>query len=80
MDNCIVLLVVYLVRLLVSLSLPTPKCSHLNKNIKRTAALRSESQNWHENIEMQFCKEGAGFVLIDGKCHAFSKGDNMLHF
>ena len=50
----------------------------LNKNIKRTAALRSESQNWHENIEMQFCKEGEGFVLIDGKCHAFSKGDIAL--
>ena len=25
----------------------------LNKNIKRTAALHSESQNWHENIEIQ---------------------------
>ena len=43
----------------------------LNKNINRTATLRSESQNWHENIEIQFCKAGAGFVLIDGKCHAF---------
>lgn len=50
----------------------------LNKNIKRTAALRSESQNWHESIEIQFCKEGEGFVLIDGKCHAFSKGDIAL--
>ena len=50
----------------------------LNKNIKRTAALRSESQNWHENIEIQFCEEGEGFVLIDGKCHAFSKGDIAL--
>ncbi len=50
----------------------------LNENIKRTAALRSKSQNWHENIEIQFCKEGEGFVLIDGKCHAFSKGDIAL--
>ncbi len=50
----------------------------LNENIKRTALLRSESQNWHENIEIQFCKEGEGFVLIDGKCHAFSKGDIIL--
>ena len=50
----------------------------LNKNIKRTASLRSESQNWHENIEIQFCKEGNGFVLIDGKCHAFSRGDIAL--
>jgi len=50
----------------------------LNKNIKRTAALRSESQNWHENIEIQFCNEGEGFVLIGGTCHAFSKGDMAL--
>ncbi len=50
----------------------------LNENIERTAALRSEKQNWHENIEIQFCKEGDGAVLIDGKCHAFSKGDIAL--
>lgn len=30
----------------------------LNENIKRTATLCSENQNWHENIEIQFCKEG----------------------
>ena len=50
----------------------------LNNNIKRTANLCSESQNWHENIEIQFCKEGEGGVLIDGKCYAFSKGDIAL--
>ena len=50
----------------------------LNENIQRTSALRSQSQNWHENIEIQFCKAGEGFVLIDGKCHIFSKGDIAL--
>ena len=50
----------------------------LNENIRRTATLRSKNQNWHENIEIQFCKEGEGSVLIDGKCHAFSKGDVAL--
>lgn len=50
----------------------------LNENIRRTSILRSKNQNWHENIEIQFCKEGEGFVLIDGKCHAFSKGDVAL--
>lgn len=50
----------------------------LNNNIKRTANLCSESQNWHENIEIQFCKEGEGVVLIDGKFHAFSKGSIAL--
>ncbi len=58
----------------------------LNDNIKRTANLYSESQNWHENIEIQFCKEGEGFVLIDGKYHEFSKGSialidsNVIHY
>lgn len=46
-----------------------------NDDIKRSATLFSENQNWHENIEIQYCKEGEGFVLIDGKRHAFSKGD-----
>ena len=50
----------------------------LNENMQRTTTLRSKSQNWHENIEIQFCKDGEGFVLIDGKCHAFSKGDIAL--
>ena len=50
----------------------------LNNNIKRTATLYSENQNWHENIEIQFCKDGDGFVLIDGKCHTFSNGDIAL--
>ena len=50
----------------------------LNDNIKRTANLCSESQNWHENIEIQFCKEGEGEVLIDGKCYALTKGSIAL--
>ena len=50
----------------------------LNDNITRTATLSSESQNWHENIEIQLCKEGEGGILIDGKHYAFSKGDIAL--
>ena len=50
----------------------------LNDNITRTATLCSESQNWHENIEIQFCKAGEGGVLIDGKRYSFSKGDIVL--
>lgn len=50
----------------------------LNDNITRTATLCSESQNWHENIEIQFCKEGEGGVLIDGKHYTFSRGDIAL--
>lgn len=50
----------------------------LHDNIKRTATLCSESQNWHENVEIQFCREGEGAVLIDGRHHSFSKGDIAL--
>ena len=52
----------------------------LNKNINRTATLRSESQNWHENIEIQFCKEGAGFALIDSDAiHYTFSNTNMIY-
>lgn len=50
----------------------------LNDGIKRSANLCSESQNWHENLEIQFCKEGEGEVLIDGKCYVLSKGSIAL--
>ena len=57
-----------------------------NDDLKRTSSLRSENQNWHENIEIQYCKEGEGFVLIDGKCYGFKAGDiavidsNSIHY
>ncbi len=58
----------------------------LNDDLKRTACLRSENQNWHENIEIQYCKEGEGFVLIDGKRYDFKAGElavidsNSIHY
>ena len=55
-------------------------------DLKRTSILSSKSHNWHENIEIQLCKEGEGFVLIDGECYDFKKGDiaiidsNSIHY
>ena len=55
-------------------------------NIKRNSILSSKSYNWHENIEIQYCKEGQGYVLIDGKCYDFKQGDiaivdsNSIHY
>lgn len=50
----------------------------LSDNIKRTPLLYSESQNWHENIEIQYCHNGEGFVRIDGMTHEFGAGDIAL--
>lgn len=58
----------------------------LNDNIRRTASRHSEAQNWHENLEIQFCKEGNGAVLIDGKQYGLSRGaiavinSNAIHY
>lgn len=58
----------------------------LNDNLNRTSNLRSENMNWHENIEIQYCKAGEGVVLIDGKHYDFKAGDiavigsNSIHY
>jgi hypothetical protein len=58
----------------------------LNKNLTRTPLRYSEKQNWHENLEIQFCLEGQGKVIIDGKQHEFNKNDivvvnsNSIHY
>lgn len=58
----------------------------LGENITRTPFLRSEKQNWHDNIEIQLCVEGEGYVLIDGKLYELKKGDiavidsNSIHY
>ena len=55
-------------------------------NLKRTSILSSKSHNWHENIEIQYCKEGQGYVLVDGICYDFKPGDiaivdsNSIHY
>ncbi len=42
--------------------------------------------NWHENLELQFCTEGMGTVLLDGKKVPFNVDDivvvnsNVIHY
>ena len=54
--------------------------------LKRTHKICSTSQNWHENVELQFCLNGEGEVLLDGEIYPFKKGDiivvnsNVIHY
>ena len=54
--------------------------------LKRTHKICSTSQNWHENVELQFCLNGLGEVLLDGEIYPFKKGDiivvnsNVIHY
>ena len=54
--------------------------------LKRTAANAGNPANWHENLEVQYCNEGEGYVLLDGQRHNVKKGDiivansNSIHF
>lgn len=58
----------------------------LNEDIVRSSVAFSQKQNWHDNIEIQVCTAGQGFVLIDGKKHPFNTGDivvidsNAIHY
>ncbi len=58
----------------------------LNENIRRTALLRSDAANWHENLELQIFTSGAGYVSMDGVRTDFTAGDvacinsGVLHY
>ncbi len=58
----------------------------LHIDLQRSPYLRSGEQNWHEDIEIQLCTDGQGWVLLDGKRYPFTKGDvavvnsNVLHY
>ena len=34
--------------------------------------------NWHRNIEILYCVQGNGKVMIDDKCYTFSEGDSLI--
>jgi len=54
--------------------------------IDRTPYNRSTEANWHENLEIQICISGTGYVLLDGERYAISPGDivvvnsNIIHY
>jgi AraC-like DNA-binding protein len=58
----------------------------LHVDLQRSPYLRSREQNWHEDIEIQLCTDGQGWVLLDGERYPFAKGDvavvnsNVLHY
>ncbi len=55
-------------------------------HIRRRADLPPQSTNWHENLEIQLCVQGEGFVQLDGEKWPFTVGDivvvnaNQVHY
>lgn len=47
----------------------------LTVDIERTEDTTSGQVNWHDNPELQWCKAGAGTVLLDGERGPFLPGD-----
>lgn len=58
----------------------------LNTNIKRDYYNVSNANNWHENLEIQFCTKGTGTILLDGKKYPFHENNiavvnsNAIHY
>lgn len=58
----------------------------LNIGLERNHFFQSKENNWHENIEIQLCTAGHGWVLLDGRRYTFSENDiivvnsNVLHY
>ncbi len=54
--------------------------------LSRTADNAENPANWHENLEVQYCNEGEGYVLLDGQRYSVKQGDiivansNSIHF
>lgn len=57
-----------------------------HSNIERTNLKYSKHTNWHENLEIELCTKGEGFILLDGERQEFQKGDiavinsNVIHY
>ena len=57
-----------------------------NYDLLRTKFNYSLEQNWHNDLEIQICTNGQGWVLLNGEKHDFSKGDivcvnsNVIHY
>lgn len=59
---------------------------YYNPNIVRTATVRSTESNWHEDLEIQLCTKGEGYLLLDAERHPFGLNDvavinsNVVHY
>lgn len=55
-------------------------------DIKRTKFFCNKLTNWHENLEIQLCTFGRGYVLLNGEKYEMKKGDiivvnsNVVHY
>ncbi len=55
-------------------------------DIKRTKYFCNKQTNWHENLEIQLCTKGCGYVLLNGERYEMKKGDiivvnsNVVHY
>ena len=47
----------------------------VNSNIIRTKYKLSDTANWHNNIEIQICCEGSGYVILNGARSEIGVGD-----
>ncbi len=50
----------------------------LNYDIIRTPQNQSKASNWHEELEIQLCLDGNGWVLMDGKKYKVNEGDVVV--
>ncbi len=47
-------------------------------DIKRTKLFCQKLTNWHENLEIQLCTFGRGYVLLNGEKYEIKKGDIIV--
>lgn len=50
----------------------------LNTGLERTPYNCSNSQNWHENPEIQLFTDGNGIVILNGKKYTVTAGDTII--
>lgn len=49
----------------------------LHTNLQKTQTNYSKMANWHENLEIQLCLQGEGYVLLNGEKYPFHK-ENVI--
>ena len=50
----------------------------LHVNINRNDLNYSKESNWHENLEIQLCDEGRGYVLLNAERYEIEKNDIVV--
>ena len=50
----------------------------LHININRNNVNYSKESNWHENLEIQLCEEGQGYVLLNAERYEIEKNDIVV--